>query len=72
MKFSKLALATAALGLMAAPVAAEEARAERASAPVTEANNVEGSPIWLLVLAAAAVIAGVVVIADDNDNSLSA
>ena len=59
----------AALSLAASPAIAEAAF-DRASAPIEGESEVQGSGILLAVLAAAAVIGGIVVIADDS-NSVS-
>ena len=66
MKLRNLALATAAATFVAAPVVAQ-ASLERTTAPI-EGENLEGeNGILIAVLAAAAVIAGIIIIADDND-----
>ncbi|QJB68564.1 hypothetical protein [Parasphingorhabdus halotolerans] len=74
MKFNKLASATAAAALVIAPVAAQAADSvapavERVSASTTaKGEKLEGeNGILIAVLAAAAVIAGIIIIADDND-----
>ena len=65
MSFRKTTLALAALGLAAAPVAAETLRVD---APVTDASELEGNSDLFLILGAAAIIAGIVVIASDGDD----
>ncbi len=71
MKFRNIALATAALSLATAPAIAQ-ANFDRASAPIEGESEFEGNGIILGVLAAAAIIAGIVIIADDgNDDSVS-
>lgn len=67
MKFRNLLAATAALSLAASPALAETSA--RVSAPVAQdESNVEGgSGLIIAILAAAAVIAGIVIIADDGD-----
>lgn len=69
MKIRTIAMAAAALSLAASPAIAEAAF-DRASAPIEGESEVQGSGILLAVLAAAAVIGGIVVIADDS-NSVS-
>ncbi len=69
MKIRTIAMAAAALSLAASPAIAEAAF-ERASGPIEGESEVQGSGILLAVLAAAAVIGGIVVIADDS-NSVS-
>ncbi|GAA4051807.1 hypothetical protein [Parerythrobacter jejuensis] len=69
MTIRNLAMAVAALGLAAAPVAAESVRE---AAPVSQESEVAGNSVIFIVLGVAAVIAGVIVIASDDDDSLSA
>lgn len=74
MAFRKLALATAAIGLAASPVMAE-ASAERAQpvAASSEVGDFAGGNAIFYILGLAAVIAGVILIADgDDDDALSA
>nr|WP_298926002.1 hypothetical protein [uncultured Erythrobacter sp.] len=67
MKFRNLALATAAVSLAASPAIAEAAF-ERTSAPVEGESELEGEGgILIALLAAAAVIAGIIVIASGDD-----
>lgn len=68
MIFRKIALATAALGLAAAPVAAESLRDY---APLTSESELEGQSDLFLVLGAAAIIAGIIIIASDDDDPTS-
>lgn len=74
MAFRNIALATAAIGLAAAPVMAEVS-ADRTQ-PVSEASangDFAGGNVIYIVLGLAAVIAGVILITgDDDDDSLSA
>lgn len=72
MKFRNLAAATAVVSLAASPAIAEASFA-RTSAPVEGESELEGgSGILIAVLAAAAIIAGIVIAADDgNDEPLS-
>lgn len=72
MKFRNVVAATAALSLAATPAIAEAAF-DRAAAPVEGESELEGgSGIILAILAAAAVIAGIIIAADDgNDEPLS-
>jgi len=73
MKFGKLAASVAAVTLVAAPVAAQSANSsapavERVGANSSSAEQLEGeNGILIALLAAAAVIAGIIIIADDND-----
>lgn len=70
MKFRNLALATAAVSLAASPAIAEAAF-DRSAAPVEGESKLEGEgSIFLAILAAAAVIAGIIVIADDDGDDL--
>ena len=67
MKIRNVALATAALALAASPAIAEAAF-ERSVAPVQGESELEGgSTVLIAVLAAAAVVAGIDVIADDDE-----
>jgi hypothetical protein len=68
MIFRKIALATAAATLAAAPVVAQ-ANLEVATAPIEGESEVAGgSGIIIGILAAAAIIAGIVIVADDDDD----
>lgn len=72
MKFGKLTAALAAVSLVAAPVAAQvsssPASSGRVAANVGLPERLEGeNGILIAILAAAAVIAGIIIIADDND-----
>ncbi|MBV7259274.1 hypothetical protein [Erythrobacter crassostreae] len=70
MKFRNLALATAAVSLAASPAIAEAAF-DRASAPVEGESELSGeNGILIALLAAAAVIAGIIVIASDDGEDL--
>ena len=65
MKIRTMAAAAAALTLAAAPAVAEVSF-DRASAPVEGESEIAGGAI-LGALAIAAIIAAVVIVADDND-----
>ena len=68
MKFRTLAAAAAAITVAATPAIAE-ASFDRVAAPVSGESELEGgSGILLAVLAAAAVIAGIVLVADGGDD----
>jgi len=68
MKFRNLALATAALSLAASPAIAEAAF-ERTVAPVEAESEIQGSSgILIAVLAGAAIIGGIILIADNDDD----
>lgn len=68
MKFRNLALATAAVSLAASPAIAEAAF-ERTGAPVEGESELEGEGgIIIALLAAAAVIAGIIILADDGED----
>ncbi|UIP08038.1 hypothetical protein LY632_06500 [Erythrobacter sp. SDW2] len=68
MKLKSLALGLAAMAAAIAPLGASSLSAQRASAPVESANQLEGnSGILIGVVAAAAIIAGIIIIADDDD-----
>ncbi|QFT77035.1 hypothetical protein [Erythrobacter sp. THAF29] len=70
MKFRNVALATAAVSLAASPAIAEAAF-DRSTAPVEGESELEGgSGILIAILAAAAIIAGIIVAADDNGEDL--
>ena len=64
MKFRNLALACAAFGLVAAPVAAETIRV---AAPTTGQSELEGNSSIFYLLGAAAIIAGIIIVASDDD-----
>ncbi|MEQ8744382.1 hypothetical protein [Parasphingorhabdus sp.] len=73
MKFGKLAAAVAAVSLVAAPVAAQAVNSSASAAQRVGAispfdEKLEGeNGILIALLAAAAVIAGIIIIAGDND-----
>lgn len=72
MKTKSTALAFSAAILIATPVVAQATAADRTSAPVGQVSNLEGeNGILIAVLAAAAVIAGIVIIADGDDDPAS-
>lgn len=68
-------IAAIALALAAPAVAQAQANpaaklsVARASAPITKTNKLAGSGILVAILATAAVIAGIVVVADSDDNA---
>ncbi|MEM1196178.1 MAG: hypothetical protein AAGH57_08755 [Pseudomonadota bacterium] len=66
MKIRNAPLAAAALALAAGPVLAQ-ATFERASAPVDAESKMGGSSLIIGVLAASAIIAGIIVAADSDD-----
>lgn len=66
-----IALAAAALSLAATPAIAEAAF-DRSSAPLEgESEAAGGAGLLIGLLGAAAVIAGIIVVADDNDEPTS-
>ncbi len=70
MKLKPFALGLAALAVAAVPVGAAAVSADRAIAPVGAANELEGDNVILIgVVAAAAIIAGIIIISDDEPNS---
>lgn len=75
MMIKKLTLATAAMALAISPTVthAAQANVDRVSAPVKAESDLEGgNSIILYVLAAVAVIVGIIIIADDNEEPVSA
>ena len=72
--FRKLALATAALSLASTPVVAQQAAAQvqRDAAPVSETSELAGNATLFFILGIAAVVAGIVLISEDNDDPVSA
>lgn len=73
MKISKLTTALGALALIATPIVAQAAEAPvRASADVTDAENMAGGGgIIVALLALAAVIGGVVIALEDDEEPTS-
>lgn len=71
MSIRTLAATAAALSLMASPAVAQ---AERTTAPASETSELaNGSGLVLAILAIAAIIAGIIIVADGgNDDPLSA
>ncbi len=69
MKFRTLAAATAAVTLAAAPAVAQF---ERSAAPVEGEAELGGSSLLIGLLAAAAVIGAIIIIADGDDDPISA
>jgi len=71
MSFRKLSLATAAVGLAIAPVAAQAAPA-RTAAPIEEASDMGGGTPTFAIIAALIIVALAVVVATkDNDDPVS-
>ena len=68
MHLRNIALTAAALGLAAAPVAAET---YRASAPVTVSSELEGQSDLFIILGVAALIGGIIVLVADDDDPIS-
>ncbi|MHA6334401.1 hypothetical protein ACXYL9_12035 [Qipengyuania sp. CAU 1752] len=68
MQLRNIALTAAALGLAAAPVAAET---YRASAPVTASSELEGQSDLFIILGVAALIGGIIVLVADDDDPVS-
>lgn len=68
MRMRNFAMAAAALGLAAAPLAAETARI---AAPVEDASELEGNSDVFYVLGAAAIIAAVVIAVSGDDDPIS-
>lgn len=66
MKTRFVALASAAAAMVALPVMANAAVADRAVAPVEGEQELGGS-ILIAVLAVAAVVAGIIIISDDEE-----
>ena len=71
MKTRFIALTSAAAVMVATPVVANAAAANRDAAPIEGEQNLQGRGLIIAVLAAAAVIAGIIIIADDNNNPAS-
>lgn len=71
MKFRTLLAATAAISLAASPALAQTSvTAERVAAPVQGESELEGgSGIIIAILAAAAIIAGIVIAVDGSDDT---
>ncbi len=68
MRMRSFAIAGAALGLAAAPLAAETLRS---AAPVKAANALEGNSEVFYVLGAAAVIAAIIIAVGGDDDPIS-
>ena len=72
MKIRTVVAATAALSLAATPAIAEAAF-DRSIAPIEGESELEGgSGVLIAVLAAAAVIGGIIILADGDDDPVSA
>ncbi|MGI8943108.1 MAG: hypothetical protein ACR2FJ_02540 [Qipengyuania sp.] len=67
---SKIATATAAMALVAAPVAAQ-VDTSRAAAPVEGASELEGQATLFWVLGIAAIVAAVILLSEDDDDPVS-
>lgn len=70
MKIRTLAAAAAVLSLATAPAIAEVSLA-RTSAPVEDESEMGGSGLLIAILAGAAVIAGIIIAADGDDDPVS-
>lgn len=68
MAFKKLILAASAATLAISPVAAN-AEVARESAPAVESSELGGSGLIIGLLALAAIIAGIIIAADDGDSA---
>ncbi|MXO60007.1 hypothetical protein GRI89_10700 [Altererythrobacter salegens] len=63
--------ATAAFGLVASPVTAQAAEAARESTPINASERFAGDGTFLyVVIAAVAIVAGILILSDDNNNDL--
>jgi hypothetical protein len=67
MTLRKLPIALSAAALALSSVAVQAAPADRASAPAAEESDLGGSYLW--IIAAIAIVVGIVLIADDNNPS---
>ena len=67
MKIRTMALASAALALAATPAIAEVAF-ERSVAPIEEANELTGTEILIGVLVVGAVVGGIIIATDNDDD----
>jgi hypothetical protein len=66
----KAAISLAATSMIVAPVAASAAPAARAASAVDGQSELEGSTSWIIaVLALAAIIGGIIIASDNNDDS---
>ncbi|MDO9368319.1 MAG: hypothetical protein Q7T68_07100 [Sphingopyxis sp.] len=66
----KAAISLAATSMVVAPVAATAAPAARAASVVDGQSELEGSTSWILaLLALAAIIGGIVLASDNNDDT---
>ncbi len=71
MKFRNIAAATAAISLAVSPAMAQ-ANIDRTAAPVEGESELGGSSIILAILSAAAVIGGIYIAIDDDEEAISA
>ena len=73
MKFRNLLAATAVASLAVSPALAQAPAADRASAPVAGESQFggdgDGAGIIIALLAAAAIIAGIIIAADNKDDT---
>lgn len=68
----KTAVSLAATSLIAAPVAASAAQSVRAASAVAGQSELEGESGWIVwVLAAAAIIGGIILLTDGDDKPTS-
>lgn len=66
---TKIIAAIAATGLLSTPVMAQMVQAERTPSKTQDTEKLEGeNGILLAILAAAAVIAGIIILADGEEN----
>ena len=71
MKLAKISLGFAAVALMAAPVLAQATLAPAVAPLSGDETGVEGEGLLIGVLVTAAVVAGVVIASDGNDEPVS-
>lgn len=72
MKLKSVAIGLAALAAAVAPVGASALSAQRSAAPVEDANELQGTGLIIGIVAVAAIIGGIILIADDSDDPVSA
>lgn len=72
MTIKKIVMATAAAGLALSPIAVSAATADRSAAPAQGESDLLGAGTLVTVLAVAAVVAGIIIVADDNNDPASA
>lgn len=72
MRLKSLATAIGAFGLVVTPIIAQAANAPaRAGSPVGEAEEIAGSGIIIALLALAAIVGGVIIALEDEDEPTS-